>query len=53
MKEFKINEVDFLLIIKKLERISDRCYLSDNEEVSKVSDDIDRIIDDLNDSIIK
>lgn len=53
MKELKIDEVDFLFIIKKLEQLSDRCYLSDNEELSKVADDIDFIIDDLNDSIIK
>ena len=51
MKKYIISEVDFKDIIKQLERLSDRFYLSENEELQKASEKIDRIIDQLTDSI--
>lgn len=51
MKTYRIDKVDYLNIIKSLERLSDRMYLSENEEVVDLSFKVDKIIDDLNDSI--
>ena len=53
IKNYQITEVDFELIIKHLERLSDRLYLSDNDEVIEASFKVDKIIDELNDAIIK
>ena len=53
IKNYQITEVDFELIIKHLERLSDMLYLSENEEVIEASFKVDKIIDELNDAIIK
>jgi len=53
IENYKISAIDFELIIKHLERLSDRLYLSDNDEVIEASFKVDKIIDELNDSIIK
>ena len=50
---YKMSAVDFELIIEHLERLSDRLYLSDNDEVIEASFKVDKIIDELNDAIIK
>lgn len=53
IKNYKISAVDFALIIEHLERLSDRLYLSKNDEVIEASFKVDKIIDELNDAIIK
>ena len=53
LENYKISAVDFELIIQHLERLSDRLYLSENDEVIEASFKIDKIIDELNDAIIK
>ena len=53
IKNYQITEVDFELSIKHLERLSDMLYLSENEEVIEASFKVDKIIDELNDAIIK
>lgn len=50
---YKMSAVDFELIIEHLERLSDRLYLSDNDEVIEASFKVDKIIDELNDAIVK
>lgn len=52
-ENYKISAVDFELIINHLERLSDRLYLSENDEVIEASFKVDKIIDELNDAIIK
>lgn len=52
-ENYKISAVDFELIIQHLERLSDRLYLSENDEVIEASFKVDKIIDELNDAIIK
>lgn len=52
-ENYEISAVDFELIIKHLERLSDRLYLSENDEAIEASFKVDKIIDELNDAIIK
>lgn len=53
IKNYEISAVDFELIIEHLERLSDRLYLSENDEVIEASFKVDKIIDELNDAIVK
>lgn len=53
IKNYEISAVDFELIIEHLERLSDRLYLGENDEVIEASFKVDKIIDELNDAIVK